>query len=256
MPDRKFLFIVEGDSDEPAFIKKLFSKSYSNQEYKIYTYRTNLHNLAKCLEKDYPNFDAEEIDIRLVLRSYEESSNKKELLSAEYTDIFLIFDFEPQQDCPHFKTIRRMLDFFNDSTLQGKLFINYPMMQSYKHFKTLPDDDFWNVKVDNEQWKEYKKVVGSISNYTDITRYDYCLFVSIATHHLKKANYILCDKYNVPDRDEYLEWRYTDIFDKQIELKNNNGWIYVLNTCIFILIDYNPTTFFQQLLNKKEKFFI
>lgn len=251
MSSRNLLFVVEGENDEPAFLRRLFLTCYPSQSYQTYTYRTNLHVLAAHLERDYPNFDREEIDIRLILRSYEKSDDRKKVLSLNYTDIFLIFDFEPQHDHPHFDTIRRMLALFNDSTMQGKLFINYPMMQAYKHFAILPDPNFYDTKVTEKSFKQYKRLVGSCSGYKDINLYTYPIFMSLAAHHLKKANYILHGTYILPDLQQYLTWSYTDIFDKQRTSMEQEGWIYVLNTCIFVLADYKPSSFFRQLTNNQ-----
>ena len=32
--------------------------------------------------------------------------------------------------------------FFDNETEHGKLYINYPMIESFKHFKKIPDKDF------------------------------------------------------------------------------------------------------------------
>ena len=49
--------------------------------------------LANRLEKDYADFEDDELDILLFLKSYEESN--KEIFNLKYTDVFMIFDFEP-----------------------------------------------------------------------------------------------------------------------------------------------------------------
>lgn len=256
MPEHNFLFVVEGDADEPRFIKQLFQKCYSSVPFKTYTYRTNLHNLAKVIEEEYPDFESDEIDIKLVLKSKEENSDKRKILEAKYTDIFLIFDFEPQQDVPRFPVIRRMLTYFNDSTNHGKLFINYPMMQSYKHFTKLPEPEFESLKVTIDECKSYKRIVGAVSKYTDVTQYTYPHFMSIAVHHLRKANLIMNGTYITPEKDEYLQWNYVHIFDKQIEEKDLNNTVFVLNTCIFVLVDYRPSSFFMQLTDRKQQFMV
>lgn len=256
MRDRNLLFIVEGESDEPAFIRRLFQTCYRRQGYKTYTYKTNLHNLANHLERDYPDFDDGDIDICLILRSHDSLPEHRKILKEKYTDIFLVFDFEPQQDYPRFETIRKMLNVFNDSTDCGKLFINYPMMQSYKHFCSLPDNQFYKVTVSIDDCKKYKQLVGRISGYTDITHYTYQIFVSITAHHLKKAQYLLTGRFELPDIDEYLSWMQTQIFDKQMQMKAQCGCVSVLNTCVFILIDYNPSSFFRQLKDRKSQFLI
>ena len=177
-------------------------------------------------------------------------------MSEKYTDVFLIFDFEPQHDSPHFETIRRMLNYFQDSTSQGQLFINYPMMQSYKHFSALPDPLFYDTKATITDWGHYKQIVGSVSAYTDTTHYTYPIFVSLTAHHMKKANYILTGLYSLPSLDEYCSWNLTDIFEKQLVYKNRDSFVYVLNTCIFVLADYQPTSFFRQLRDRGNQFFI
>lgn len=36
-----------------------------------------------------------------------------------------------------------MLDFFSDETENGKLYINYPMIESLKYTKEIPDANYW-----------------------------------------------------------------------------------------------------------------
>ena len=159
----------------------------------------------------------------------------------------MIFDFEPQHNQPHFETIRRMLVYYDDSTFQGKLYINYPMMQSYKHYAALPDPLFYNTIATSLQWYDYKEIVGKVSGYTDITKYTYPIIKELIEHHLKKAKYILTNSFILPTIDEYLSWSFAEIFDKQVVYKEQKSFVYVLNTCIFVIIDYRPLSFFRQL---------
>lgn len=246
MDDKNILFIVEGEVDEPTVIHRLF-KVCNLGDYRIYSYRTNVHNLAKYLIEEYPTFEQEDIDIRLVLRSHEKDEDKKQLLSGKYTDIYMVFDFEPQQDVPRFKMIRRMLNFFQTSSEEGKLFINYPMMQSYRHINKMPDPCFESLKVTHSEYSKYKEIVSKYGFYNDINSYTYPIFMSLVGHHLKKLNYILNGTYAMPTLKEYQNIDYLKIFDKQKDFNENENWIYVLNTTLFILIDYNPTLYFNQI---------
>lgn len=256
MPNNKVLFIVEGDSDEVHFLRSMFRKCFTQQNFEIYSYKTNIHILAQVLFNDYPDFDSDEIDIKLVLRSLEDNEYKRSILSQQYRDVYLIFDFDPQHDTPHFDTVRRMLAFFNDSTDRGKLFINYPMMQSFKHFTVLPDDSFCNKKVNIAQISRYKELVGNESRFTDVTKYSYPTFFSLAVHHLRKANFILYGKYELPDPDAYCTWNSLELYDKQCALFNEYGEVYVINTCIFMLMDFAPTLFIHQATICRDKFSI
>ena len=67
----------------------------------------------------------------------------------------------------------------------------------------------------------------------------------IITHNLKKANFISNNKYSLLSNEEYLSFDCVSVFDKQLENKGA-GFVYVLNTCVFIYVDYNPTVFFKQ----------
>ena len=254
MASNRILFIVEGEGDEVPFIRRLLSKCSSDKEYDFYTYRCNIHVLSQILFDEYPDFEDDEVDIQLILKSKERDRRKKEKLSRKYQDIFLIFDLDPQHDHPHFDTIFRMLKFFNDSSDHGKLFINYPMMQSYKHFSTLPDDSFADRCVTINECQNYKKIVGDMSKYTDINEYSYRVFISLLVHHLKKANYILTGRYILPDYEDYILWEGSKIFEKQYHFLEENESVYVLNTCIFLLVDFKPMFFFRSLKHHLNEF--
>lgn len=90
MKTKNVLFIVEGTNDEPHFIKQLLSKCYPLYNYKIYSYEANLHMLVSRFEKDYADFEDDELDILLFLKSYEESN--KEIFNLKYTDVFMILN--------------------------------------------------------------------------------------------------------------------------------------------------------------------
>jgi hypothetical protein len=254
MSNNKVLFIVEGDSDEVKFLKNMLEKCFAQQNFQIYSYKTNIHVLAQVLYNDYPDFEDDDIDIKLVLRSLETNTYKREILSQEYRDVFLIFDFDPQHDTPHFDTVRRMLAFFSDSTDRGKLFINYPMMQSFKHFSVLPDDTFISRKVNREQLSHYKELVGNESKFTDITKYSYITFVSLAVHHIRKANYLLTGQYTLPNLDAYFSWSSLSLYDLQHAMFVDKGEVYVLNTSMFMLMDFAPKTFLHQVITSHDKF--
>lgn len=251
MKTKNILFIVEGKNDEPRFIEQLLSKCYPASNFKIYSYEANLHMLASRLENDYFDFEEDELDILLFLKSYE--TKHKKIFDLKYTDVFLIFDFEPQHPDLHFDTIQKMIRYFNQSDERGKLFINYPMMQSYRHLKALPDNVFLQTRLYKQDFKHYKEIVSNESFNNDISTYDYTTFVSLAFHHLTKLLFIQNKENRAPKMDDYDHLNYAKIFDIQYEnLKNNFIWI--VNTCILILIDYKPKNFFDQITKHETSF--
>lgn len=79
----------------------------------------------------------------------------------DFTNIFLVFDYERHDTNFSEDKIIRMQNSFMDSTDMGKLYINYPMIESYQHLCSLPDRDYSNrkISVSLQPGKKYKSLV-------------------------------------------------------------------------------------------------
>ena len=251
MAEQNILFVCEGLEDEPVFLRKLMEVSYPSLPYKIYPYRTTIHTLASKLELDYPDFDSGEVDIQSVLKEMEVEEERRNLLSSNFTDIILAFDFDPHHDRPKFDMVKRMLAFYTDSTDMGKLYINYPMMQSFKHFCAFPDSEY--AERCSSPYK-YKERVGRESRFTDISQYKYDTFVRIAVQNIKKVNKILNGSYTLPTEESYSQIDWKQIYQKELGLFQESGETHVLNTLCFFLIDFNYARFFSMVNRHREKY--
>lgn len=248
------LFITEGPVDEKDFLEKMYEIFYPGKDYNIYPYETKIHTLTASLFQE-DKLD-ENLDIRLTLKALEKDEKKKAILSQKYTDIFLVFDLDPHDKQADFEKIKKLVEYFDDSSDKGKLYINYPMMQSYKHLQKMPDDKFKDRKIEIESLTKYKEIVARESSYIQLKRYNYPIFMSIIAHHIKKANFILNSRYNVPTSEEFIKWNYAKIYDEQISLIEKKREVYILNTFIFHMIEYKPKELLGQLISKKDKFLI
>ena len=56
MKTRNILFIVEGETDEPDFLNKMFQVCFEKYQFQCWAYRTSLHDLVCDLYPD-GNFD-------------------------------------------------------------------------------------------------------------------------------------------------------------------------------------------------------
>lgn len=250
MSKRKLLFITEGEVDEPKFIDKVFSKCYPNIEYDYYAYSTSIHTLSSILFNEKGEID-EYLDIKSVLKEHEENEYKREKLSNKYSDIILVFDFDPHSDNPQFEKIKKMMMFFSDSTDNGKLYINYPMMQSYKHIKSFFDDDFKDRNIEVSKCSEYKKIVGEESILNDLKKYTYPIIMKIIGFNLKKANYLLSSKYEIPSYEEFNKIDLDRIYDIQCKNKDKNI-VSILNTFVFNIVEYNPKIILKNVIDFEE----
>lgn len=249
MAKRKLLFITEGDIDEPKFIETIYKKCFPNVEYEIYSYATTIHTLTKLIFKidnEIDNF----LDIKNVLKENEKQIDKREILSKSYSDIVLVFHFEPHCDTPEFKKIFKMLEFFDDATNNGKLYINYPMMQAYKHICSYPQEDieFRERKINVYECKDYKELVNKESCIKDLRKYNYPIIIKILEYNLKKVNYILNNKYDLPfNSEEFIKLDLKQIYVYQLKNMDKYNWVYILNTFIFHIVEYNPKIFLEKI---------
>ena len=93
MGKKKILLCVEGEKTEEKLLQYLFEIYGLDLDFTIVPYRTNIHQLYRQMFEDP---DPASLDLLQVLKERERDPEKHALLSERYTDIFLVFDFEPQ----------------------------------------------------------------------------------------------------------------------------------------------------------------
>lgn len=250
------LLIVEGERQEKAFIESL-CKVYDIDEGNkvIYSYNTNIYELYDRVFK--PNLD--ELDSLDFLLTFKETSiniTQKDLITTkEYSDVLLIFDYEPQDERFDVAKVKRMMEYFSESTDNGKLYINYPMLEAYKHFRCIPDKEYVyryilmkDIVVDHRS--QYKQIVNQESCIKDLRKYDQKLFHYIISESLHKAEWIQYGTYHEDACEAYQRLNHLElllIINEELKSKQR---IPVLNTSLFFLCDYNIQ--FMKLDNKEK----
>ena len=140
MSERKILVIVEGAKTDFNLMKRLLKIYGISDNHQIVSYDTNIYTLYNQLPENEEEY--EDIDLQQILKEREKDERKIALLNERYTDILLIFDLDPQ--APDFSPdkIRKMANYFTESTNMGKLYLNYPMVESFYHMKNIPESLF------------------------------------------------------------------------------------------------------------------
>jgi len=204
---RKVLLIVEGERVEVQLFNQLFKVYNLSLNYDIFPYKTSIYELYERMFKG--NEDClDSLDLIQTLKS-KDPDNK--LLDEYFSDIVLIFDYEPQDNRFTPEKIELMLNYFNKSTNNGKLYINYPMVESFKHLKSIPDRDYIDriVSLDTVKKGKYKELVGKEAALKDIRKYDQRICNQVIIHNIIKSYYILYKNYNMNEiREMYEENRF------------------------------------------------
>ena len=249
--DKRILLIVEGPRDEKALVKRLWDRFDRNTNYDVVTYNTNIHVLIRELFRYGIDDD---VDVVRYLKSSDIPEERRIGRDESFSDVYLIFDFDSQDPLFDSDMLKDVLHFFDDSTYRGKLFINYPMMQSYRHITGPDDEGFrertvradigrgYNSLVDGEAWNRLKQT----------NSLDRGMLRFIIERHLMKMNWMVNGDYRIPTMEEYEKITQRDVLERQLEKMRGDGTVYVLNTSVFLVVDYNPSWFLDREPLKEE----
>ena len=143
------LFVFEGGKAEPTVFDSIGKLFLSNEELCVVKCRHDLPTLCSKLRAN--GYD--------LVRSlpFEENgivlpTDKR--LDTLFSQVFLFFDYDFQNRIGTQKVniiLDEMLDFFDDETENGKRYINYPMIESLKYTKEMPDDNYWQYVATRDE---------------------------------------------------------------------------------------------------------
>ena len=217
------LFVFEGENREPelfATIQKMFFPR--DNERITYSFGNNIYELYNELSK---LDDAGDLVSLLQERCSGQADNPFEgLNSSDFSEIYLFFDYDFQNKNLELAEINRqlkeMLSKFNDETEYGKLYINYPMIESIRYTKELPDANYYEYVISRADCSSFNKLAADFSAYSSL---DFILIDSrkdvselsekklkslrdnwehLKKQNVNKANYICHGKNEAPNKKE------------------------------------------------------
>lgn len=171
------LFVFEGEKREPRLFHYI-SKLYDIREEIVCTYNANLYELYQDLEQN----DDRDLFSALKIRSKKSGNTDLDsYCSSNFGQIYLFFDYDPQQSSNTSNNnsttlnefnlrIKKLLDFFDEETEHGKLYINYPMVEAIRYTKTLPDAKYhtYTIECDKCKGKCFKSYAHNFSAYKSL----------------------------------------------------------------------------------------
>ena len=184
---RNVLFVTEGKR-EIRLLKRLIDSMGTFSDYEAFSYNANLHKMLEGMSKG--GVIDPDIDFIGYLKTCKTNHEDRDALQRKFTDIFLIFDMDPQDPKYDPDLLKKALEYFNDSTDNGKLYINYPMLESYRHISNLDDLSFLYTKVESTAIRGYKEIANrdGIPELSDISKIDHDIMLKIVILNLRKAH--------------------------------------------------------------------
>ena len=238
---RSILLVVEGAKQEQFLMNKVLEEYGLDADYQIYSYGTNIYELYERMFAQGRD-ELEALSLIGILKEREADPAKRELLDINFSDILLVFDFEGEmEDRFSFERHAEMLEYFSESTDEGKLYINYPMVEACKHFSGLPDVGYLNRCVSVDDIESYKQIVGTESRFQNYGR-DFCRPALDALILLSVAKSLkLCgcelDLSDFTGSCESVD--HGEIYRRQETLYNEQSCLVVLGTCLMFICDYD-----------------
>lgn len=158
------LLIVEGNHEKNRLfwlISKCFPEININID-NVWVYRTNIYMLYNDIVEEYgPEWEKENEDIDLPFVISKKQNPDMLRYKRDFINIIIIFDYERHDVNFSEEKILEMQKYFIDAADMGKLYINYPMIESYQHLQSLPDNDYAErkISVSLQPGKKYKALV-------------------------------------------------------------------------------------------------
>ncbi len=254
MEDSRYntLLIVEGEKCEYKYFSKFASLISKDRRIKVVPFCNDIYEIYKSIKE----LDGDTTTIDVLLYCLNLNDDQKEILiKNKFVYIYLVFDLELQNDRienqkDSLSKIEEMLNLFNNETSEyGKLFINYPMMESYRHFKI--DDAMTlenkTITSTNEVLINYKNIVGMEGDNKNIYSYTLNDFYNICKAHLMQAMLLTTNCFKIPSINDYYEHLLPiNLHLAQQEIILKKKIMLVLNTSSFIYAE-----FYQGVSNKK-----
>ena len=170
------LLIVEGRHEKDELFSLLFRcfGEINISADDIWIYGTNIYMLYDDIVREYgAKWEEDDIDLPFVISKKKGFSVLR--YKEDFTNIILAFDYERHDTNFSEEKIMKMQQCFADAADMGKLYINYPMIESYQHICALPDKEFpeRKIPVSLQPGREYKALVRRQSVIGKIIEFPY-----------------------------------------------------------------------------------
>lgn len=188
------LFVFEGQRSEPKLFEALKELFFPKRvEQFVCTYNSNIYSLYSHLaeldvfQDENVKSSGRTVSILNTILQKKGDDTLANILEAEISEIFLFFDYDFHESRLSLEEnndhLNEMLEYFNDETGNGKLYINYPMIESIKYHKELPDANFHNYTIPRIDCKWFKNIAHEFSYYKSL---EYILISHNPNENIKK----------------------------------------------------------------------
>ena len=148
------LFILEGNKPDRCLYKSMMKVCGVDEDTVDFVYGCNIDALYHDMQELGEGADIVGLLKEKYCKNVSNDNNQLLTRSDKISEIYLIFDYD-------FHDIKRspdvlnnqlkdLLNYFNEETEHGKLYINYPMIEAIRYTKEIPDSEYYSYCVSRE----------------------------------------------------------------------------------------------------------
>jgi hypothetical protein len=242
------LFVFEGEKGEHTIFDSIEKLFLSSEELRVVKCGFDLPTLYSNLKKT-----GEDLFRSLPLKENGIIIPEGKRSDTLFSQIFLFFDYDFQNRMGVQRLnqiLDEMLEFFNDETDNGKLYINYPMVESLKYTKELPDGQYYEYVATRQECVEHKfkenaelfaYAMAKGYRFIDLSKIDRSDVLSnwenLKLQNVMKANFLLTGNNEMPKGKDVINQ--TVIFDAQkTNYVDKTKSVAILNSFPLFLYEY------------------
>jgi len=189
------LFVFEGEKAEKLYFQSLERAFFHGEERRLLaSFENNLYKLYAEIADD------EDLDLFELIKELNPSANEdeniKNLRRDQIGQIYLFFDFEPNDNKFTGQNLLNMLRRFNNETEHGKLFISYPMIEAIRDIDNIDEYLERTVPISDSVGKIYKNLSAGRGSraYQDARKIDKQGWQLLIEANVRKANLLATEK--------------------------------------------------------------
>lgn len=160
------LFVFEGERREVMLFRSIerlfFQRPFDNI---VCSFKNNIYELYRQMQDL-----GDGADIVGILK--DNGSIDLETDISDFSNVFLFFDLDIHNQNQGMdisrRQLREMLAFFDNETINGKLYVNYPMIESIYHTERLPDPNYLEYTIRIHECSDYKRVARDFGPYANL----------------------------------------------------------------------------------------
>lgn len=233
--NEKILFIFEGLRGEVNVSSQILRSFIEQQTDAVIkcTYNTNIYRLYEdIVEDDFLNV------VEILKNRSDDHDEIMNYTSDSFSQIYLFFDYDGQDQRASFEKISHMLTVFNNETEHGKLYISYPMLESIRYITGLSNSDLLiNNEIAHDSIGNFKSIVhnNTSDQVKNTSRYTGKHWGCVVEIHCKRASEIVGNGSEIPPPEMVTQ---EQILERQRENKIESNKIFIISSFPLMILDY------------------